>query len=199
MPRPDASGGHINHKSRGYHRKSYRFEGHDYASSAAYFVTVVTKNRECMFGRVDAGEMILSPLGQVADAFFRSIPGHFENAEIDAYQIIPNHLHGILVLYENHRTAPAPSDVGARHASPLRDPSNPRGFAPGSIGAIVASFKSAVSRRARMEFGIVDIWQRNYYDHVIRGEKDWWAIRQYILCNPENWSDDVENPATWKG
>jgi REP element-mobilizing transposase RayT len=184
----------MRHNTGGHHRKSKRFQSHDYASAAAYFVTIVAKHRTCLFGRVAGGKMMFSPSGHIADEYFRSIPEHFANAEIDVYQIMPNHVHGIIVLHEyNHWTAQAPSNVGARHASPLRDPSNPRGFEPGSMGAIAASFKSAVSRRARMEFDIAHIWQRNYDDHIIRGEKDWRAIREYILSNPANWNDDEEN------
>jgi len=177
---------------RGNHRRSYRFQGHDYSAAAAYFITIVAKNRTCSFGHVAGDEMILNPLGRIADEYLRSISEHFPNAEIDVHQVMPNHVHGIIVLYENHhRTAQAPSDVGATH---WVAPTGPRGPARGSIGAMIGAYKMAVTRWAMHELNTSDIWQRNYYDHIIRGERDWQAIREYIMSNPAYWGEDEENP-----
>jgi len=94
-----------------HHRRSIRLPGHDYAQAGAYFVTICTDDRQCLFGRVDNAEMRLNHLGQIADECWRMIPAHFGNVELDAFVIMPNHVHGIIVITD--------VGVGATHASPL--------------------------------------------------------------------------------
>jgi putative transposase len=122
-----------------HHRRSIRLKGYDYTQPGAYFVTMVTFRRECLFGEVIGGEMVLNPWGSVVDECWRAIPNHFPNVELGAYVVMPNHIHGIVVIREMGLS------VGTRHASPL--PSNPpRGVIPNFLGAIVGSVKSAVTR-----------------------------------------------------
>jgi len=96
---------------------------------------------------------------------------------------MPNHVHGILIIVDR---------AGATHASPLHK-QPPRGPHPKSIGAIVGAFKSAVTRRLAREFNITDIWQRNYYEHIIRDQSEWSRIHKYIESNPAMWENDDEN------
>ena len=116
---------------------------------------------------------------------------HFAHVELDVSVVMPNHIHGIIILNES---------VGATHASPLR---NARGIGqvPGSLSAIVGSFKSASSRRINQLRGTpgTPVWQRGFYDHVIRNDEDLARIREYIATNPLRWSLDEENPSVRPG
>ena len=144
-----------------HHRRSIRLKGIDYSQQGAYYVTIVAWRRECLFGEVMDGEMVLNPRGMITDECWREIPNHFSNVELGAHVIMPNHMHGIIFIngMDENRIATARSQsVGARHASPLR----PRGVLPGSLGVIVGSFKSAVTKRIGRELNETGIWQRNY-------------------------------------
>ena len=189
-----------------HHRRSIRIKGYDYAQTGAYFVTIVTSQRDCLFGEIVAGEMVLSDFGKIAEACWRAIPEHFPAVELGAYVIMPNHVHGIIIIDESVGTRRA-DDVGTgafgRGAALLRpymrpnesfpDESRPN-VKPGSLGAIVRSYKSAVSYRIRKEHNTTEIWQRNYYEHIIRDDKDLQRITDYINTNPLRWNEDDENP-----
>ncbi|HLO16706.1 MAG TPA: transposase [Anaerolineales bacterium] len=177
-----------------HHRHSIRLTNYDYAQPGGYFITIVTYQRALLFGKIVNTEMQLNDFGKIADECWRAIPNHFLNVELGAYVIMPNHVHGIIVIHENRMTMNSSSSVGARHASPLP----PRGVKPQSIGVIVGSFKSAVTKRIGHEFNITDIWQRNYYEHVIRNEKDLQNKTDYIEANLMLWDQDDENPVNIK-
>lgn len=176
-----------------HQRKSVRIKEYDYTQAGAYFVTIVTYQRDSLFGDIDDGEMTLNAFGAIADECWRAIPDHFPFVELGAYVIMPNHVHGIIIIHEPVGARHGESmTVGATHASPL--PKQPRGPAPRSLGAIVGSFKSAVTRRIGREHNATGIWQRNYYEHIIRDEKDLQRITDYIEANPSRWDEDDENP-----
>ena len=132
------------------------------------------------------------------DECWRNIPDHFPDVELGAHVVMPNHVHGIIVITEIGMATNSSPFVGARNASPLP----PRGVKPKSIGAIVGSFKSAVTRRVGREHKATGIWQRKYgacpepcrREHVIRDPDDWNRIHRYIESNPSLWADDNENP-----
>jgi putative transposase len=175
--------------SKQHHRRSIRWFAYDYAQAGAYFVTVCSEDHVCLFGSVIGATMQLNAVGYVAQECRRQIPGHFENVELDTFVVMPNHVHGIIVIHD----AMIPH-VGATHASPLRNA--PNGPKPRSVGTIVGSYKSAVSKRineVRATPGRT-LWQRNYYEHVIRGEQQLSRIRRYIEDNPAHWTLDHENP-----
>ncbi len=178
-------------KKAEHHRRSIRLKGYDYAQPGGYFVTIVTYQRECLFGEIISTEMRLNPYGRIVEECWRAIPEHFQNVELGAYVIMPNHIHGIIFIRGAGEIGAAanPPPVGARHASPL--PSH--GTSPRSLGTIVGSFKSAVTHRLGREFRKANIWQRNYYEHVIRNETEWDKIHRYIESNPANWESDQEN------
>jgi REP element-mobilizing transposase RayT len=107
-------------KPQTYHHHSIRLKGYDYASPGAYFITIVTYQRECLFGEIENGEMKLSDYGKIVNECWQSIPDHFPNAELGAYTVMPNHIHGVIIIHgRNHRTAVYPPSVGAQHAAPL--------------------------------------------------------------------------------
>jgi REP element-mobilizing transposase RayT len=174
-----------------HHRRSIRLHGYDYTRAGAYFVTIVTHQRDCLLGEIRNGEMVLNHFGQIADECWRAIPEHFPFVELGAFVVMPNHVHGIVVI-----TA---TDVGAQQccaptcAPTITDP-HKINVKPGSLGAIVRSFKSAVSYRINKEHNTTGIWQRNYYEHIIRNEKDLQRITDYIQANPLRWDEDNENP-----
>ena len=151
-----------------------------------------------MFGEIVNVEMRVNDIGRVAQLLWDEIPTHFPQVETDAWVVMPNHVHGVLVIAHNvgaaHASVGAPHpSVGATHASPLPPPSGPPKR---SLGAIVGSYKSAVSKRinqSRRTPG-TPVWQRNYYDHIIRDDADLNRIRQYIIDNPAKWSEDRDNP-----
>ncbi len=179
---------------RNHHRHSIRLKEYDYAAPGAYFVTIVTRNRMCLFGNVADGVMWLNVLGRIASAYWAEIPHHFPNVTLDAFVVMPNHIHGIVIV-----TSPIGVDgVGAQHAAPLHGPQPvPHvNVVPGSLGVIVRSFKSAVTKRIGTLRTIVGtpVWQRNYYEHIIRNERSLNHIREYILNNPLQWEIDWENP-----
>jgi len=176
-------------------RRSSRLPRHDYSSPLMYFVTVCARNMECVFGSVGSdGKVTLSEWGHVVEACWLAIPEHCPGSALDQWVTMPNHLHGIVTteaLTGNARTTRA-SLVRARHASPLRtsQPSDARGPFRRSLGVMIGSFKSAVTKRIR-EIGArpdETVWQRNYYEHIIRDEDDLRRIRRYIAENPIRWA-----------
>ena len=173
-----------------HHRHSIRLKGYDYSQEGAYYVTIVAYHRDCLFGEIKNAEMCLNDFGKIAVECWREIPNHFRNVELGAYVIMPNHMHGIIYIHQ--------PVVGATHIVPLRDASplqnRPHGVTPSSLGAIIGSFKSAVTRRIGREHNATGIWQRNYYEHIIRNEKDLQNKTDYIEANPSLWDDDENNP-----
>jgi len=182
-------------------RRSGRLKGFDYTTPGLYFVTICTRERAGVLGDLHAGSIVLSPIGEIVRQTWAEIPGHFPNVDLDEYVVMPNHLHGLLCIVDVTVGAqhPAPAVLG-RCAAPLRQPpqrpTRPR-VIPGSLGAIVRTFKSASTRRANLRSGTpgASFWQRNYYEHVIRDEEGLNHVRAYIKENPLRWSLDKENPA----
>ena len=190
-----------------HHRRSIRLQGYDYSGAGAYFVTICTQNRLCVFGEIAKGQMRLNDMGRVVQTVWNDIPKHFPNVELDSFIVMPDHVHGIIVLVgATHIVGMAPvgttsvgaTHVGATHASPLlqqRVP-NPRGPGCRSIASIVGSFKSAATKRINEMRGMPGgkLWQRNYYEHIIRNDESLHRIREYIANNPLQWELDRENP-----
>jgi len=170
-----------------HHRRSIRLKGYDYTQPGAYFITICTRDRVCLFGEVIDGEMRLNPLGEIVRQCWWAIPEHFSHVVLDEFVVMPNHVHGIIVIMATH-------DVGATHASPLRV--RPRGPQRQSIASIVGSIKSAAAKRINEYRGTpgAPVWQRNYYEHVVRDDQPLNHIREYIATNPLRWHLDRENP-----
>jgi len=172
-------------------RRSLRLPGHDYASPGAYFITVCTRERVCLFGEVHDGQMHLCGPGEIVRTVWQNLPNHFPDVDVDALVVMPNHLHAILVLQ------PA---VGAKHpelpdASPLPVSTRPHGTRPRSIPAMVQNAKSVAAReidRLRRTPG-APVWQRGYFEHIVRTPDELGRLRQYIETNPLRWGLDREN------
>jgi len=161
------------------------------------FVTICTRDSESLFGTVIAKHVHLSVPGQAARMCWLEIPEHFVNVTLDAFIIMPDHLHGIVIITDTlDRTS-----VGAQHAAPLqhigrsRLPVGSAGPAQGSLGAIVRGFKSAATKRINemRHMPGKPVWQRNYYDRIIRDDREMQRARQYVLLNPARWKGAAEH------
>ncbi|MBI3591187.1 MAG: transposase [Candidatus Melainabacteria bacterium] len=164
-----------------HHRRSIRLKEYDYSQDGYYFVTICTKNRECFFGDVIDGKMELSPMGGIANECWNDIPKHFSNVLLDVFAIMPNHLHGIIVI----------DNVGTYHGMSLRQFAKPISK---SLSMIINQFKSSVKRQCNKNGFEYFGWQRNYYENVIRNEIALDNIREYIINNLIQWKFDRNNP-----
>ncbi len=179
-------------------RHSIRLPGFDYARPGAYFVTVCTQGRECLFGEVVNGVTVPNAVGKMVQSVWNELPRHYPGVNIDAFVVMPNHLHGIIMLTTVGAGPRACPDKG--RACP--DKGQPQGVAPTmSLINVVHRFKSLTT--ARYRHGVVQwdwrpffgrLWQRNYYEHIIRNAEELNCIRQYIADNPMQWAMDRENP-----
>ena len=166
-----------------HHRHSIRLNEYDYASPSAYFVTVGTYSYKCIFGKIRDKVLLLNSLGELVEKCWMDIPDHFPNVEVKPFVVMPNHIHGIITIYE---------DDG--RGMIYRAPTTEKFGRPviGSVPTIIRTYKASVSRIARRELGMVKIWQRNYYEHIIWNELELNNIAGYISINPETWADDPE-------
>jgi REP element-mobilizing transposase RayT len=187
----------LKYDPRIHHRRSIRLAGYDHAAPGAYFVTLVTRGRECLFGEVSPDGLVrLNDDGLMIEAEWIKLPKHFPQARLEDYVVMPNHLHGIVVAGRGEASASSqlPSNERGADASPLQ----PHGTHRGSLGAIVQNHKSVSSRRLNARRGTPGLpaWQRNYYEHVVRNRADLDRIRRYIRDNPARWAADSLNPNT---
>lgn len=187
-------------------RRSIRLKGYDYTQPGAYFVTIVTLQRQSLFGEVVDGRMVLSPWGQIAQQEWLKTAELRENVELfeDQFIVMPNHIHGIIWIIDSvRRDTAAPRRTGT--APPRRTGTAPpcpyrlEAFGKpvsGSLPTVVRAYKSAVSYQVNALRGTkgAPLWQRNYYEHVIRSETELSRITAYIQMNPDRWSEDLENP-----
>ena len=175
--------------SKEYQRRSIRLKEYDYSQNGGYFITICSYGWKCLLGNVFDGIVKLSPIGKRAFKFWIEIPSHFENVKLDKFIIMPNHIHGIVMIY---------SDVGVQNFEPLQKQNRFQKIIPESIGSIIRTYKSAVTHWCK-ENGYEHFkWQRNYYEHIIRNEDDLKQIREYIIHNPLKWELDSENPKNIK-
>lgn len=166
-----------------FHRKSIRLPEYDYSRPGAYFITIVTKNREPLFGEISNGEVILYPLGKIVYEEWLRTPIIRSEIILDSFMVMPNHIHGIIQILDNDSTK---IPVGAHSRAPLLQRQTK------SVGSFVAGFKSIVTSRIneyRKTPGC-PVWQRNYYEHIIRNEDDLRITREYIHNNPLRWEVD---------
>jgi len=188
-----------------HNRRSIRLKGYDYSQEGLYFITICVQSSEHgsntirphLFGYVDNDEMVLNNFGKIASQCWDEIPNHFPNAILHEYIIMPNHIHGIIELVGAQNFAPKNSpkntsaqttentfkqmtaqttEQRAKNISPLQT---------GTIGSVVRGFKIGVTKHLGYS-----IWQRNYYEHIIRNEQSYQLIANYIISNPANWEKD---------
>ena len=180
-----------------HHRRSIRLKGYDYTQPGAYFVTLVAHQRDCLFGEIVDDKMRLNAVGELAQGIWLSLPRHFPALTLDEWVIMPNHLHGVLVIggagEADHRKGEASAVRLSGIAEPLAADASPlHGTQSASVGAIVQNYKSVTARKInahRRTPGAL-VWQRNYYEHIVRNDADLHRIRQYIVNNPLKWTLD---------
>ena len=220
----------MNHKVEKRHRRSIRLKGYDYANSGAYFITIVTQGRACLFGEIVNAETRLNDAGSVIERWWFELNNKFRTVVTDHFVIMPNHFHGIVVITDvgadlrvgpdtegTHLSTAHPTHQGTHAGVPLQGANfvppiarrgapmfAPSGFASqrASLPAIVQWFKTMTTNeylRGVKTSGWApfqgQLWQRNYYEHVIGDEKSLNRIREYVLNNPAKWALDPENPA----
>jgi REP element-mobilizing transposase RayT len=224
-----------------HQRRSLRLKEYDYSSGGAYFITICTKDRKCLFGEIKDNQMVLNEFGEIAKHFWLEMPHHFPNVELDEFVLMPNHIHGIIIIHDQdarmsnnpagkNENSPKTNDgknietnnnsneindkkiVGAIHELPLQmsmnelSPQSPNNELPTHdnkiqrrkmiVPKIVGFFKMNTAKKINQILNTMGqpVWQRNYYEHIIRNEKSLHQIRQYITNNPSQWNLDTENP-----
>jgi putative transposase len=170
-----------------YRIETTRLRDWNYAASGWYFVTICTENKRCYFGRIIDAQQHLSPLGNYAEACWQEIPSHHKNVTLDEFVVMPNHVHGIVVINGPECMLPLRRKGERRPQKPLPSVS-PKSS---SLGTIMRSYKSAVSTWAQ-EQGVSFDWQPRFHDRIIRGKNSLENIRKYIRDNPLNWEKDTE-------
>ena len=165
------------------HRHSVRLKGYDYSQAGAYFVTIVARQREVLFGGIVNREMVLNELGEIFRDEWEKTTIVRPNVELGEYIVKPNHFHGILVFVDDVEGA-------TRRVAPTKTT-----LQSGSLGAVMAQFKSIVTKRINRLRNVMGlpVWQRNYYEHIIRNHEDYLSKSNYIMDNPLNWENDDEN------
>ena len=150
-----------------HHRRSIRLVGYDYSQSGAYFITICTNNRECILGEIVDRAMNYNELGNIALSHWQNLATHHPSIEIDEWIVMPNHLHGIIIIHGSSK----------------------------SISEIIRGFKTFSARKINklLDRTGIPVWQRNYYERIIRSEDELNNVRQYILNNPANWQEDKNN------
>jgi REP element-mobilizing transposase RayT len=188
-----------------HHRRNIRLKGYDYSQAGMYFVTICVQNRQCLFGKISDSSMVLNDAGKIAYDEWMKTPDLRSNVQLGAFVVMPNHVHGIIIISNsdagrgvlhtpnndtpNERTVllHTPNDITPNDITqinkgvcdtPLRSPSN-------TVGAIVRGYKSAVSKQLGYS-----IWQRNFYEIIIRNEQSFQYIENYIINNPVKWNND---------
>lgn len=165
-------------------RKSLRLKNYDYSQNGFYFITICIQNKECLLGEIIDQEMILNHAGRMIDTIWHEIPKYYEGFKIHEYIVMPNHIHGII-------------EISSRRGGPLCPPeldSSPTGL---SLSDMIQRFKTMTTNK--YIYGVKNhdwkvfpkqLWQRSYYEHIIRNEKTLEEIQTYIINNPKNWDKD---------
>jgi len=154
-----------------YRIPSTRLPFWDYGWNAAYFITICTKHRQHFFGKVIRKKMQLSEIGELVEKYWLYIPKHFQFVKLDAFIVMPDHFHGIIIIDK-------PDDKP-------KNGNNPK-WKPGTLGVIINQYKRICTKSARL-INPRFAWQSRYYDHVIRNEKSFYRIVKYIKANPKKW------------
>ena len=164
-----------------YRIESARLENWDYSIPWWYYITICTRGMKCWFGDIKNGKMELNKYGKIASKHFEKIPNHFKSVEIDYYVIMPNHVHGIIIINDTVETRDRVSlQNNKKFGKPLKN----------SLPVIINQYKGSVTRRIRKSGFPSFQWQARFYDHIIRNERDLYRIRTYIKNNPLKWAVD---------
>ncbi|GEO04805.1 hypothetical protein AAE02nite_24690 [Adhaeribacter aerolatus] len=183
-----------------HHRRSIRLSGYDYSQAGAYFITLCTHNREHLFGEVVGGTMHLNEYGKIAANEWARTPEIRPQVALDVYVIMPNHMHGILIIHSRDESHSSQTHLPNSHSSQTHSPQShsankgesdsPPRSPSDTIGAMVRGYKSAVTKNINLICPGTVVWQRNYYEHIIRNEQAYQTISEYIVNNPSKWNSD---------
>ncbi|MBD2308062.1 transposase [Chroococcidiopsis sp. FACHB-1243] len=213
-----------------HNRHSIRLQNYDYSASGAYFITICTYQRDCLFGEITDGVMQINQLGKVARSHWMNLNKHHLNLDLDAFVIMPNHLHGILILSGDRygragfdrelsvtteilsgdrygragfdRESSATTEILSAKPVPTGISGMQSAFAHQqnskchAVPDIIRGFKTFSAREINRirRISKVPVWQRNYYEHIIRNEESLERIRDYIDRNPMSWYLDKLHP-----
>lgn len=169
-----------------HHRRSIRLQGYDYSQPGAYFITICTKDRKYLFGNIIDGKMVLNEYGKIAQQCWLDIPLHYQNVELNEFVVMPNHVHGIIIININ-------DTVGTIHELPLHElPLQKQQRRLMTLPKIIGRFKmnSAKQINQLRQTPGIPLWQRNYYEHIIRNKHELNRIKEYIINNPLKWELD---------
>ncbi|MFN8437437.1 MAG: transposase [Cytophagales bacterium] len=178
-------------------RRSIRLKGYDYSQAGLYFITICVQDRECLFGNIENGEMILNDAGKMIETEWLNLNNRFSNIELHEFIVMPNHFHEILEIV-GATLVVAQNDVNTQNKNNENEKGQPQGIAPTkTVGDMMDAFKSI----STVEYirGVKNlgwkpfdgrIWQRNYYEHIIRNEQSYQTISNYIINNPAKWQED---------
>jgi len=191
-----------------HHRRSIRLRDYDYSSAGAYFFTLCVQSRECLFGDIVDGDMMLNDAGRMIQVIWEALPERFHFAQLDEFRVMPNHFHGIVIL--NHGRGEScirpvsldSTDGDGEDQNQGEHKVRPYGTGENSLGRVIQAFKSlttlayvkGVNHLTWPPFPC-NLWQRNYYERVIRNHNELTRARDYVVNNPMKWRMDKENPA----
>jgi putative transposase len=191
----------MNYDPKIHHRRSIRLKGYDYTEAGAYFVTIVTQGRAAVFGEVVDGEMRLNRYGEIVRTAWFDLPRHYKHVELGAFTIMPNHVHVIIILGDDSRGGSVPANQPVPDKIIMSKPPLPEGlktrpYKRHPLSETVRAFKSFSARRINLlqHAQGTPVWQRNYYEHIIRNQHDLEQTWLYIESNPAQWETDEENP-----
>ena len=177
-----------------YRVSSARLKGWDYRNSGAYFITICTYQREHYFGRCNDGKMKLSTAGAIVQGFWFDIPKHFDHVQLGEFVVMPNHLHGVLILSDvdqGDKTENVPLEYNGSKGKINREFFQKISPKSGSVSRIIQQFKRICTIHINRTMPDLNFkWQERFYDHIIRDEKSFLNISNYIIDNSKNWKND---------
>ena len=160
-------------------RKPNRLQHYDYSQAGYYLITICTQDKVNCFGEIEQARIQLNEIGQIATDCWRAIPEHFHNTALDEFVLMPNHIHGIVIIVGNADLRSPPQRCTQQHTDRSKM----------YLSRIIHGFKSSVTRMVRKRWGNHSFgWQKSFYDHVIRNDEDLHRVRGYIQNNPLNWN-----------
>jgi REP element-mobilizing transposase RayT len=167
----------MNYDPERHHRRSVRLSGYDYSQGGVYFFTACTYQRQCLLGSMREGQVEISPAGRIVTQTWEGLPDRFPDIILDEFVVMPNHIHGILVIADG----PIIPETGRERPT---------------LGAVLRAFKSLSAVSVNRLLGRTEwpLWQRNYHEKIIRSEQMLEAVRRYVQDNPRCWTDDADNP-----
>lgn len=184
-----------------HRRRSIRLKGYDYSQAGAYFVSICAHNRSCLFGEIANGQKVLNDAGRMVEFVWGELPVRFDHIELDEFVVMPNHIHCIFVLCRRGEPCVRPDSSGPHNSQSGEHKVHPYGTLPDTVGRIVQAFKSVTTHEyinGVKQHGwppfTGKLWQRNYYERIIRNENELNRIREYMINNPKQWEFDLENP-----